>query len=113
MLALARTKVEGVDLRQGRAEELPFADGQLDYVVCSFAFHHFEDKSATLGEASRVLSAAGAVRIVNIAPDRMAGWWVYRFFPEAVPEDEKRFWSHGLLLHELSMRGFEARARIE
>ena len=113
MLALARTKNPGVELHRGRAEKLPFEAQQFDYVTVSFAFHHFEDKSTALDEMSRVLRDDGVARVVNIAPSEMRAWWVYRFFPEAFHEDEKRFWSHALLYYELSCRGFEPRARIE
>jgi SAM-dependent methyltransferase len=37
-----------------RGEELPFADGSFDLVVCRLAAHHFEDVAAALGEMARV-----------------------------------------------------------
>jgi ubiquinone/menaquinone biosynthesis C-methylase UbiE len=113
MLARARTKVEGVELTLGRAEELPYESGSLDYVVTSFAFHHFENKPRALDEVARVTSASGAFRMFNIDPGRMRGWWIYRFFPAALLEDEKRFWSTELIAYELERRGYEARAHID
>lgn len=112
MLARAEAKLTGVDLRQGHADALPFTDGSVSYLSCNFALHHFEDKQAALAEMRRVLAADGALRIVNVAPDRMPGWWVYRIFPEAWVEDQKRFWSAELLRHELQQLGFEVRTRI-
>ena len=35
-------------------DHLPFADGRFDVVVCRYAFHHFEHKSAALKEIARV-----------------------------------------------------------
>jgi ubiquinone/menaquinone biosynthesis C-methylase UbiE len=113
MLSIARAKVPGVDLRIGRAEALPYADATFDYVITSFAFHHFEHKQKVLDEMARVLKPKGALRVVNIAPPLMQGWWVYRFFPTAFAEDEKRFWSTRLLCHELEQRGFDATLRLE
>lgn len=113
MLERAKAKLEGIDLVQGRAEELPYETSTFDFVSCNFAFHHFEDKGRALDEIRRVLKPGGRVRLTNIDPRRMSGWWVYRFFPEAVREDEKRFWSSELLLYELRLRGFEAGARVE
>lgn len=113
MLAVARGKVEGVSLVHGRAEQLPFESASLDYVANNFAFHHFEDKTRVLDEIHRVLRPGGALRMRNIASSHMRGWWIYRFFPSAWMEDEKRFWSPELLFHELSSRGFSVEIRIE
>ncbi len=37
-----------------RAEDLPFADGSFDVVVCRIAAHHFENVGAALAELARV-----------------------------------------------------------
>lgn len=113
MLAKARAKLTGVALSIGRAEALPYEAERFDYVTSSFAFHHFEDKGRALDELVRVLRRGGGLRIANLAPSLMTGWWLYRYFPEAGLEDEKRFWSPALLLHELSARGLVARANVE
>jgi ubiquinone/menaquinone biosynthesis C-methylase UbiE len=44
MLGLARQKVPEAMLVLGRAEELPYDDGEFDFVAVNFAFHHFEQK---------------------------------------------------------------------
>lgn len=113
MLSVAAAKVPSAVLRHGYAEALPYEDASFDYAVVNFAFHHFADKPRVLDELRRVLRPDGALRIANIAPERMPGWWLYHFFPEGRLEDEKRFWSVSLLLHELEQRGFDVRARIE
>jgi SAM-dependent methyltransferase len=113
MLGVARRKVTGVEICHGRAEHLPYDAGAFDFVATSFAFHHFEEKSRALDEIRRVLRPGGALRMRNIVPSFMPDWWVYRFFPEAAREDEKRFWSPALLLHELSERGFEPDVRVD
>jgi ubiquinone/menaquinone biosynthesis C-methylase UbiE len=113
MLRYAREKAPSAELAVGRAESLPFADGSVDYVVSTFAFHHFEDKPKALGELCRVLAPGGALRLVNIDPFRMEAFWIYTFFPESRREDDKRFWPVSLLTYELEQRGLSVRARVE
>ena len=114
MLSRARSKLADVELAVGRAESLPYEDASFDYIVTSYAFHHFEDKPRALDEIRRVSRPGAWFRMYNVDPSRMPGWWVYRFFPEAWVEDQKRFWSPELLCHELATRGYEdASAHIE
>ena len=40
-----------------RAEELPFADGSFDVVVCRIAAHHFADLAGAIAEMARVTSS--------------------------------------------------------
>jgi ubiquinone/menaquinone biosynthesis C-methylase UbiE len=65
MLAVARVAAvrEGltIDLREGRAEELPFPDGHFDRVLCQFALMFFTDQHAALTEMRRVLTTRGQV----------------------------------------------------
>jgi ubiquinone/menaquinone biosynthesis C-methylase UbiE len=113
MLDMARPKLPGVDLRVARAESIPFEDATIDYLSVNFAFHHFEDKPRALDEMLRVLKPRGALRMSNVAPDRMPDWWVFRFFPESRWEDEKRFWSCELILHELERRGLRVEIDVQ
>jgi len=113
MLRHARAKLEGVDLREGRAEALPYDAESFEYVTSRFAFHHFEDKARALDEAARVVAPGGSLRIVNVAPERMPGWWVYRFFPSSRFDDDDRFWSVERLAFEVERRGLEVDVKIE
>lgn len=106
MLAVARGKAPGAELVRGVAEALPYADATFDYVVTRFAFHHFEDKAKALAEMRRVLKPGGVLKIANFAPELSGDWWLYRFFPEAVEIDERRFWSLGAQEQELERLGF-------
>ena len=112
MLDRARKKLPDLDLAEGSVESLPNESGRFDYVTCSFAFHHFPHKARALDELVRVLSPRGALRIANIVPEHMRGWWLYRYFPEALLEDEQRFWTAGLLFRELAARGLSPDAEI-
>jgi SAM-dependent methyltransferase len=55
---------DGYEAVKGTAEKLPFADGEFDVVVFSFAPHHFADWGLCLNEALRV--ARHSVEILDI-----------------------------------------------
>ena len=63
MLAVARAAASreqlAIDWREGRAEALPFADGDFDLVLCQYALMFFGDPSAALAEMRRVLAGPG------------------------------------------------------
>jgi ubiquinone/menaquinone biosynthesis C-methylase UbiE len=64
MLAGARRKFRRwpeVQLEQGDAAELGFADGSFDSVSVANAFHCFPDPDAALGEVMRVLAPGGTL----------------------------------------------------
>jgi len=113
MLERARPKLTNVELGLGSAERLPYPDRSIDYLIVSFAFHHFEDKPRVLDEMARVLTDDGTLAIVNVAPTHMRRWWVYSRFWRAYPEDETRFWSPERLFLEVDKHGFEPVARVE
>lgn len=67
MLAQARARRPEVQWRKGRAEQLPFADGALDAVVSTSAFHFF-DQPAAMREFHRVLEPGGVAAVATISP---------------------------------------------
>lgn len=83
MLDAARAKAPAMAWSKGRAERLPYADGAFDGVMCSFAIHHFDDVAAAFGEVARVLGR-GRFVILTATPAQMAGYWLNRYFPQAV-----------------------------
>ena len=69
--------VPGVSAVDGRAEDLPLADGTVDAVVAAQAFHWF-DPDPALAEIHRVLGAGGRLALVwNVRDERVD--WVRRF----------------------------------
>jgi len=77
LAAVARTAGErglsNLTTRQGRAERLPFADGEFDFVATRYSAHHWGDLQAGVNEARRVLRPGGrAVFIDGMAPARPA-----------------------------------------
>lgn len=67
MLAQAGTRSDAVQWRHAAAEHLPFADGELDAVVTTSAFHFF-DHPVALREFHRVLAPGGLVAIATMHP---------------------------------------------
>ncbi|TLU71409.1 class I SAM-dependent methyltransferase [Lichenicoccus roseus] len=66
----ARTRgLDNIEVRQGAAERLPFADAAFDLVLSRFSAHHWLGFEAGLCEARRVLRPQGhAVFIDTISP---------------------------------------------
>lgn len=67
MLVVARERAEeealDIEWHDGRAEELPFTDGDFDLVLCQFGMMFFADRQAALIEMHRVLAGDGRVAI--------------------------------------------------
>ena len=67
MLEQARARSSAVRWRKAPAEQLPFADGSLDAVVSTTAFHFF-DQPAAMREFHRVLAPGGIAAVATISP---------------------------------------------
>jgi SAM-dependent methyltransferase len=84
-----------------RSEELPFADGSFDVVVCRVAAHHFDDVALAVREMARVSS-----KLVLISDNLYGG--------EALEQAEKlRDPSHVRNYTEAEWRGFLEAAGAE
>jgi trans-aconitate methyltransferase len=60
-VAAARDRLPGLDVRSGRAEELPWPDASFDLAAASLVVHFMRDPVAGLGEMGRVVRAGGTV----------------------------------------------------
>jgi len=67
MVAYARARVPGADLRGGDAEHLPWPDGAFDLVTAINALQFADDTMAALAELTRVTAPGGHVAIANWA----------------------------------------------
>jgi ubiquinone/menaquinone biosynthesis C-methylase UbiE len=105
MLDVARAKVpNGVGLKQGRAEELPFKEGWFDRVLFVLSVH-LVDRPRAFGEAHRVLAPGGKVAVVTFSPAHFAGFYLNRLFPSILEIDLARFPSPEALADELAGSG--------
>lgn len=109
MLKKAKEKVGKVVFEKGFAESMPYEDECFDVVTNNYAFHHFVGKEQVLDEIHRVLKRDGVFKLHNIDIYGMKNWWVYHYFPSALLEDDKRFWSKEVIFRELTQRGFDVR----
>lgn len=74
MLEQARARSSEVRWIKGPAERLPFADGALDAVVTTTAFHFF-DQPAAMREFHRVLAPGGVAAVATISPPLPQPLW--------------------------------------
>jgi demethylmenaquinone methyltransferase/2-methoxy-6-polyprenyl-1,4-benzoquinol methylase len=86
MVDLARSNAEsrgdtGVSFLQGRAEDLPFADGEFDAVSFSYLLRYVADPKATIAELCRVLRPGGTIASMEfyVPPNPVwrGLWWCY------------------------------------
>src|SRR5687767_10070889 len=67
MLSAARQRtlgIENLELRAGRLEDLPIADGELDVALLMLVLHYLEDPAVAVAEARRALRPGGRVVVV-------------------------------------------------
>jgi len=86
MLAAGRERVARagletrIELREGRAEELPFADGSFDALTFTYLLRYVDDPTATMRELARVVRSGGTVAMLEFGlPRRLARplWELY------------------------------------
>lgn len=71
MLAMARERVPEVELVEGDAPDLPFADASFDAVAIGLGIPHMPDPDRVLAEARRVLRDGGRIAFTCwLGPDR-------------------------------------------
>jgi SAM-dependent methyltransferase len=110
MLAAAREIVPaGVELVEGRAEELPFADASFDAALSSFVVHLL-DRPKAFAEVRRVLTNDGLYWIKTSDPATIPSYWAAPLFPSYPKLESARFPDEELLRTDLTGAGF---ARVE
>ena len=87
MLAEGRRRVAAaglagsIDLREARAEELPFADASFDGLTFTYLLRYVEDPGATMRELARVVRPGGRIAMLEFFHPRSAlprfGWELY------------------------------------
>lgn len=72
MLDIARSKFaaaglsERVEVVEGDAQKLPFADNSFDFVSCAFGFRNFSSPALALDECFRVLAPGGRLVVLEL-----------------------------------------------
>ena len=64
---------ERIELREGRAEDLPFADGEFDALTFTYLLRYVDDVPATVRELARVVRPGGTVAMLEFGLPR--GMW--------------------------------------
>lgn len=64
---LSQVALHGVQLRVGRAENLPCADGEADFLSMGYALRHVSDVARSFAEFHRVLRPGGRLLILEIS----------------------------------------------
>jgi demethylmenaquinone methyltransferase / 2-methoxy-6-polyprenyl-1,4-benzoquinol methylase len=79
MLAAGRARVaraglaDRIELREGRAESLPFADGEFDALTFTYLLRYVDDPLSTMRELTRVVRPGGVVAMLEFDVPR--GMW--------------------------------------
>ncbi|AXY32048.1 methyltransferase domain-containing protein [Yersinia pseudotuberculosis] len=66
MQAAADKKLTNIEIQQGLAESLPFADQSFDIVISRYSAHHWHDVGKALREVKRVLRPGGKVIFMDV-----------------------------------------------
>ena len=90
MLAAGRDRVAraGLDariqLREGRAEELPFEDGAFDALTFTYLLRYVDDPTATLRELARVVRSGGTIAMLEFGLPRGLARALWELYVRAV-----------------------------
>ena len=88
-VALARQR--GLEAVEGRAQELPFAEGSFDTVACHLAFMLFDDIERVVAELRRVLVPGGRFVAVLGGGPTAEGFDAFHMFLSMIPKSGRRF----------------------
>jgi demethylmenaquinone methyltransferase / 2-methoxy-6-polyprenyl-1,4-benzoquinol methylase len=84
MLAAARRRFAGnarVELLEGEAEALPFADHSFDALTFTYLLRYVDDPAATMRELTRVVRPGGRVASLEFyVPPWRPAYWAWRFY---------------------------------
>jgi demethylmenaquinone methyltransferase/2-methoxy-6-polyprenyl-1,4-benzoquinol methylase len=121
MLAGARARFAGddrVELIEGQAERLPFADASFDAVTFTYLLRYVDDPPATLRELARVVKPGGRVASLEFGvpplPAARAAWRLYTAVGLPVlGRLASREWAEVGRFLGPSIRGYYARHPVE
>jgi arsenite methyltransferase len=91
------TNVPNVEIREGDAAALPFADGEIDLVVSNLGINNFSDPEAVLSECRRVLKPSAPLALTTNLRGHMKEF--YEVFASTLREIGKESALHALTAH--------------
>ncbi len=65
--AAADKQLDNIEVQQGYAESLPFADESVDIVISRYSAHHWHDVGQALREVRRILKPRGKIIMMDVA----------------------------------------------
>jgi len=87
MLARAHAKLlaepalaERIELVEGEAEALPFADAEFDHLTFTYLLRYVDEPEATLRELARVVQPGGRLACLEFCVPRGAWLWPWRLY---------------------------------
>jgi demethylmenaquinone methyltransferase / 2-methoxy-6-polyprenyl-1,4-benzoquinol methylase len=87
MLSRARVKLAAdpelasrVELVEGEAERLPFADAEFDHLTFTYLLRYVDDPAATLRELARVVRPGGRISSLEFCVPRGPLLWAWRLY---------------------------------
>lgn len=69
-----------VELVQGEAERLPFADAEFDHLTFTYLLRYVDDPAATLRELARVVKPGGRIACLEFCVPRGPMLWAWRLY---------------------------------
>lgn len=82
---MGEIKLDGIELREGRAEALPCADASTDFLSMGYALRHIGDIRAAFDEFHRVLRPGGRLMVLEITrPESRLGLALLKGYMRAV-----------------------------
>jgi demethylmenaquinone methyltransferase/2-methoxy-6-polyprenyl-1,4-benzoquinol methylase len=123
MLERARAKLaalelgERIELVEGEAEQLPFADAEFDHLTFTYLLRYVDDPASTMRELARVVRPGGRVASLEFAVPPWPWLWAWRLYTRvglpALGRLAGRSWYRVGRFLGPSIEGFYARLPLE
>lgn len=98
---------KGISVLNAVAEELPYKSLQYDFVLINFCISYFDDVSAALKEAHRVLKRGGCLLLGFIDKDSRIGREYVERKAESLFYKKAKFYSVNAIAKEMKSAGFK------
>ena len=96
----------GIEVVDGTAEQLPYADLRFDFVLMAFCISYFEDLHTVFREAHRVLKNKGTLVVGFVDRKSTIGGQYEKHKPESTFYKAANFYTVDKVVEELTKAGF-------